>query len=112
MRPFEYVRADDVASAVALVSADPRAEYLAGGTTELEGGSEGHRAPASPRFVHPDHDRITVVGGFDHLDHDMGGVDREHRILPLFGLLLDDDGLGALLASEGEWRQFRLLTLE
>src|SRR3954454_24528584 len=36
MRPFEYVRADDVAAAVALVSADPRAEYLAGGTTELD----------------------------------------------------------------------------
>ena len=36
MRPFEYVRADDVAAAVALVSADPDAEYLAGGTTELD----------------------------------------------------------------------------
>src|SRR5712671_6024746 len=36
MRPFEYVRADDEAAAVALVSADPQAEYLAGGTTELD----------------------------------------------------------------------------
>jgi xanthine dehydrogenase YagS FAD-binding subunit len=36
MRPFEYVRADDVAAAVALVSSDPQAEYLAGGTTELD----------------------------------------------------------------------------
>ena len=36
MRPFEYVRADDVAAAVALVSSDPEAEYLAGGTTELD----------------------------------------------------------------------------
>jgi xanthine dehydrogenase YagS FAD-binding subunit len=36
MRPFEYVRADDVAAAVALVSADPQADYLAGGTTELD----------------------------------------------------------------------------
>jgi CO/xanthine dehydrogenase FAD-binding subunit len=36
MRPFEYVRADDVAAAVALVSADAEAEYLAGGTTELD----------------------------------------------------------------------------
>jgi xanthine dehydrogenase YagS FAD-binding subunit len=36
MRPFEYVRADDVAAAVALVSADRQAEYLAGGTTELD----------------------------------------------------------------------------
>src|ERR1700750_2953698 len=36
MRPFEYVRADDPAVAVALVSADPEAEYLAGGTTELD----------------------------------------------------------------------------
>ena len=36
MRPYEYVRADDPAAAVALVSADPQAEYLAGGTTELD----------------------------------------------------------------------------
>jgi xanthine dehydrogenase YagS FAD-binding subunit len=36
MRPFEYVRAEDAAAAVALVSADPQAEYLAGGTTELD----------------------------------------------------------------------------
>ena len=36
MRPFEYVRAGDVAAAVALVSADPRAQYLAGGTTQID----------------------------------------------------------------------------
>ncbi|HZE02381.1 MAG TPA: FAD binding domain-containing protein, partial [Pseudonocardiaceae bacterium] len=36
MGPFEYVRADDVAAAVALVSADPRAQYLAGGTTQID----------------------------------------------------------------------------
>jgi xanthine dehydrogenase YagS FAD-binding subunit len=36
MGAFEYVRADDVAAAVALVSADPQADYLAGGTTELD----------------------------------------------------------------------------
>jgi xanthine dehydrogenase YagS FAD-binding subunit len=36
MRPFQYVRAEDPAAAVALVSADPQAEYLAGGTTELD----------------------------------------------------------------------------
>jgi CO/xanthine dehydrogenase FAD-binding subunit len=36
MRPFEYVRAGDVTAAVALVSADPGAEYLAGGTSELD----------------------------------------------------------------------------
>jgi CO/xanthine dehydrogenase FAD-binding subunit len=36
MRPFEYARADDAAAAVALVSADPQAQYLAGGTTELD----------------------------------------------------------------------------
>src|SRR3954452_15494563 len=36
MRPFEYVRADDAAAAVALVSADPDAQYLAGGTTQLD----------------------------------------------------------------------------
>jgi xanthine dehydrogenase YagS FAD-binding subunit len=36
MGPFEYVRADDVAAAVALVSADPHAQYLAGGTTQID----------------------------------------------------------------------------
>jgi xanthine dehydrogenase YagS FAD-binding subunit len=36
MGPFEYVRAGDVAAAVALVSADPQAQYLAGGTTQLD----------------------------------------------------------------------------
>jgi xanthine dehydrogenase YagS FAD-binding subunit len=36
MGPFEYVRARDVAAAVALVSADPQAQYLAGGTTQLD----------------------------------------------------------------------------
>jgi xanthine dehydrogenase YagS FAD-binding subunit len=36
MRPFEYVRVDDVAAAIALVSGDPGAQYLAGGTTELD----------------------------------------------------------------------------
>src|SRR3954464_10443793 len=36
MRPFEYVRVEDPGAAVALVSADPQADYLAGGTTELD----------------------------------------------------------------------------
>jgi CO/xanthine dehydrogenase FAD-binding subunit len=36
MRRFEYVRAQDAAAAVALVSADPEAYYLAGGTTQLD----------------------------------------------------------------------------
>ena len=36
MRPFNYVRADEVTAAVALVSADPEAQYLAGGTTQLD----------------------------------------------------------------------------
>jgi CO/xanthine dehydrogenase FAD-binding subunit len=36
MSAFEYVRPDDVAAAVALVSADPGASYLAGGTTQLD----------------------------------------------------------------------------
>jgi xanthine dehydrogenase YagS FAD-binding subunit len=33
---FEYIRADDVATAVALVSAEPAAHYLAGGTTQVD----------------------------------------------------------------------------
>jgi CO/xanthine dehydrogenase FAD-binding subunit len=36
MQAFEYVRAADVASAVALVSGDPKAQYLAGGTTQVD----------------------------------------------------------------------------
>jgi CO/xanthine dehydrogenase FAD-binding subunit len=36
MRPFQYVRATDAAQAVATVTADPEADYLAGGTTELD----------------------------------------------------------------------------
>jgi CO/xanthine dehydrogenase FAD-binding subunit len=36
MGSFEYVRAQDTAATVALVSADPGAHYLAGGTTEVD----------------------------------------------------------------------------
>ncbi|HEX6449458.1 MAG TPA: xanthine dehydrogenase family protein subunit M [Trebonia sp.] len=36
MQAFEYIRADDVASAVTLVSGDPKAQYLAGGTTQVD----------------------------------------------------------------------------
>ena len=36
MQPFEYLRAQDPAAAVALVSADPEAQYLAGGTTQVD----------------------------------------------------------------------------
>src|SRR5258708_4932934 len=35
MQAFEYIRPGDVASAVALVSGDPTAQYLAGGTTQI-----------------------------------------------------------------------------
>jgi CO/xanthine dehydrogenase FAD-binding subunit len=36
MRPFEYVQATEPAQAVATVTADPDADYLAGGTTEVD----------------------------------------------------------------------------
>jgi CO/xanthine dehydrogenase FAD-binding subunit len=36
VRPFDYVRATDPAQAVAMVTADPAAAYLAGGTTQLD----------------------------------------------------------------------------
>jgi CO/xanthine dehydrogenase FAD-binding subunit len=36
MSVFEYVRATDLAEAIATVSTDPAASYLAGGTTELD----------------------------------------------------------------------------
>src|SRR5262249_35485248 len=41
MRAFEYIRADDVASAVALVSRDPKAQYLPGGPTQVDRSSKG-----------------------------------------------------------------------
>jgi CO/xanthine dehydrogenase FAD-binding subunit len=36
VRPFEYIQATEPARAVATVTADPDADYLAGGTTELD----------------------------------------------------------------------------
>ena len=36
MRPFEYIQAREPAQAVATVTADPAADYLAGGTTEVD----------------------------------------------------------------------------
>ena len=36
MLAFEYLRPGDVADAVAMVSGDPGASYLAGGTTQLD----------------------------------------------------------------------------
>jgi CO/xanthine dehydrogenase FAD-binding subunit len=45
MRAFDYVRPDDVAGAVAALSADPGAAYLAGGTTQLDLMKDGVLAP-------------------------------------------------------------------
>ena len=36
MRPFEYIQAAEPAQAVAMVTADPAADYLAGGTTQVD----------------------------------------------------------------------------
>ena len=36
MPAIEYLRPDEVAGAVAMVSADPGASYLAGGTSQLD----------------------------------------------------------------------------
>ncbi len=45
MRPFEYARASGVASAVAAVTANPAAAYLAGGTTQVDLMKDGVAAP-------------------------------------------------------------------
>lgn len=45
MRAFEYVRAADAGQAVALVSSDPNASYLAGGTTQLDLMKDGVLGP-------------------------------------------------------------------
>ena len=36
MQPFEYVRADEADAAIVLVGREPDAQYLAGGTTQLD----------------------------------------------------------------------------
>jgi CO/xanthine dehydrogenase FAD-binding subunit len=45
MRAFDYVRASDAEQAVALVTGDPAADYLAGGTTQLDLMKDGVLAP-------------------------------------------------------------------
>ncbi|MEV0390404.1 xanthine dehydrogenase family protein subunit M [Nonomuraea sp. NPDC050643] len=45
MREFEYVRADEIGQAVATVTADPAASYLAGGTTQLDLMKDGVLGP-------------------------------------------------------------------
>lgn len=45
MREFAYVRADEVGQAVAVMTADPAAAYLAGGTTQLDLMKDGVLAP-------------------------------------------------------------------
>ena len=45
MRPFQYVLAADADQAVATVSADPHATYLAGGTTQLDLMKDGVLGP-------------------------------------------------------------------
>jgi xanthine dehydrogenase YagS FAD-binding subunit len=45
MREFAYVRADEVGQAMAVMTADPAAAYLAGGTTQLDLMKDGVLAP-------------------------------------------------------------------
>jgi CO/xanthine dehydrogenase FAD-binding subunit len=45
MRAFEYVRATDVGQAVAAVTGDPAASYLAGGTTQIDLMKDGVLGP-------------------------------------------------------------------
>ncbi|WP_028801074.1 FAD binding domain-containing protein [Streptomyces sp. 142MFCol3.1] len=63
MHPFEYARATDADQAVATVSADPDATFLAGGTTQLDLMKDG--------VLHPD--RLVDItrlplGGITHTD--------------------------------------------
>lgn len=45
IRAFEYVRAEDIGQAVATVTADPAASYLAGGTTQVDLMKDGVLGP-------------------------------------------------------------------
>lgn len=63
MHPFEYALASDAAEAVAAVSADPRASYLAGGTTQLDLMKDGVLRPE--RLL--DITRLPL-GGITHTD--------------------------------------------
>ena len=58
MKPFVYQRAADVATAVAAVSQDPAAEFLNGGTSQVDLLKEGVQRPA--RLV--DISRLLLVG--------------------------------------------------
>jgi CO/xanthine dehydrogenase FAD-binding subunit len=73
---FEYVRAEDLASAIALVGADPDAAFLAGGTTMLD-------LALKDRVVRPS--RLIDIGR-----------------LPMRGIAVEDDVLrvGALTTME------------
>ncbi|MFI1469239.1 FAD binding domain-containing protein [Streptomyces wuyuanensis] len=63
MHPFEYVRATDSDQAVAVVTEDPGASYLAGGTTQLDLMKDGVLDP--DRLV--DITRLPL-GGISHTD--------------------------------------------
>jgi xanthine dehydrogenase YagS FAD-binding subunit len=63
MHPFEYVRATDSDQAVAVVTEDPAASYLAGGTTQLDLMKDGVLDP--DRLV--DITRLPL-GGISHTD--------------------------------------------
>ncbi|MEU4130588.1 FAD binding domain-containing protein [Streptomyces wuyuanensis] len=63
MHPFEYVRATDSDQAVAVVTEDPSASYLAGGTTQLDLMKDGVLDP--DRLV--DITRLPL-GGISHTD--------------------------------------------
>ncbi|MFD7282396.1 FAD binding domain-containing protein [Streptomyces sp. NPDC059862] len=63
MRPFDYVRATDTEQAVAVVSADPHASFLAGGTTQLDLMKDGVLGPE--RLI--DITRLPL-GGITHTD--------------------------------------------
>ncbi|KUO21518.1 FAD binding domain-containing protein [Streptomyces dysideae] len=63
MHPFEYARATDADQAVAVVSADPHASFLAGGTTQLDLMKDGVLHPE--RLI--DITRLPL-GGITHTD--------------------------------------------
>ncbi|MFJ8357611.1 FAD binding domain-containing protein [Streptomyces sp. NPDC093984] len=63
MEPFEYARATDADQAVAVVTADPHASFLAGGTTQLDLMKDGVLRP--DRLI--DITRLPL-GGITHTD--------------------------------------------
>jgi len=127
MRAFEYVRATDLGQAVAMVTADPDAAYLAGGTTLLDLMKDGVLHPRRVvdvtrlplrNITHTD-DSITV-GALSTMEQlaadpvlaDRAGLVREALLAGASTQLRNMATIGGNLLQRARCRYFRDPTIE